>query len=329
MELLDRYLQAVKTFLPKSRQNDILKELSENILSQMEDKEAELGRPLNEDEQAAIIKQHGHPMTVASRYRSRQQLIGPTMFPAYWFVLKAALLGAFAVYVVIATIAALIGPDPIQQIVQTFLRFPGVALYVFAWMTLTFAALDMVEGKFRSLDKWNPRSLPPVMKYADRIPRLNSALELVFGGIALMFLWSAAPRFSYLTIGTPIGDWHLSSAWHALVVPVTLLMLAGMAQACVNLIRPHWTQFRSTVRLITAGGALVILYFLLNAGDLVVLRGTNALGHGDVVQIVNRVLFYILVATAIAYAVDALWQIRRLIVQSSKFRGLGGFKTCV
>jgi len=114
MELLDRYLQAVKTFLPKSRQNDILKELSENILSQMEDKEAELGRPLNEDEQAAIIKQHGHPMTVASRYRSRQQLIGPTMFPAYWFVLKAALLGAFAVYVVIATIAALIGPDPIQ-----------------------------------------------------------------------------------------------------------------------------------------------------------------------------------------------------------------------
>src|SRR6185437_3845598 len=124
-------------------------------------------------------------------------------------------------------------------------------------------------------------------------------------------------------------DRRLSSAWHALVVPVTLLMLAGMAQACVNMIRPHWTQFRSTVRLITAGGALVILYFLLNAGDLVVLRGTNALGHGDVVQIVNRVLFYILVATAIAYAVDALWQIRRLIVQSSKFRGLGGFKTCV
>src|SRR6185437_10277712 len=116
MELLDRYLQAVKTFLPKSRQNDILKELSENILSQMEDKEAELGRSLNEDEQAAIIKQHGHPMTVASRYRSRQQLIGPTMFPAYWFVLKAALLlGAFAVYVVIAIVAALIGADPVQQ----------------------------------------------------------------------------------------------------------------------------------------------------------------------------------------------------------------------
>ena len=81
MELLDRYLQAVKAFLPKKRQADILSELSENILAQIEDKEAELGRPLNEDEQAAILKQHGHPVIVASRYTTRQHLIGPVMFP--------------------------------------------------------------------------------------------------------------------------------------------------------------------------------------------------------------------------------------------------------
>ena len=57
MELLDRYLHAVKFWLPKAQQDDIIKELSDNILSQMEDKESELGRPLNEAEQSAILKQ--------------------------------------------------------------------------------------------------------------------------------------------------------------------------------------------------------------------------------------------------------------------------------
>ena len=33
MELIDRYLQAVKFALPKAQQDDIIKELSDNILS--------------------------------------------------------------------------------------------------------------------------------------------------------------------------------------------------------------------------------------------------------------------------------------------------------
>ena len=45
MELVQRYLQAVKFLLPRAQQDDIVKELSEDIRSQMEDKEAELARP--------------------------------------------------------------------------------------------------------------------------------------------------------------------------------------------------------------------------------------------------------------------------------------------
>ena len=77
MDLLERYLQSIRTFLPRKAQDDILRELSENILSQMEEKEAELGRPLTEAEQEEVIKQHGHPIVVAARYGRRQYLIGP------------------------------------------------------------------------------------------------------------------------------------------------------------------------------------------------------------------------------------------------------------
>jgi hypothetical protein len=76
MDLLERYLQAVRTYLPKKQQEDILKELGENLRAQIEDQEAAIGRPLNEDEVAAILKKHGHPLFVASRYRQARHLIG-------------------------------------------------------------------------------------------------------------------------------------------------------------------------------------------------------------------------------------------------------------
>src|SRR5260370_42582781 len=93
MDLLERYLQAVRAYLPNTQQDDILKELGENLRAQMEDKETEIGRPLNEDEVAAILKKHGHPMFVAGRYRQTGHLIGSTLFPLYW--LAAEIITAF------------------------------------------------------------------------------------------------------------------------------------------------------------------------------------------------------------------------------------------
>jgi hypothetical protein len=90
MDLLDRYVHAVSSFLPLAQQDDIVTELSANLRAQMDDREAELGRPLSEAEQEAILQQHGHPMIVAGRYQPNQgglvfgrQLIGATLFPFY------------------------------------------------------------------------------------------------------------------------------------------------------------------------------------------------------------------------------------------------------
>src|SRR2546430_17400104 len=95
MELLDRYLKAVGKCLPESQRDDILKELSEDIRSEMEDKENELQRPLTKSEQEAIFKQRDNPLVLASRYRQDhrtvafgRQLIGPVLFPFYIKVLS-------------------------------------------------------------------------------------------------------------------------------------------------------------------------------------------------------------------------------------------------
>jgi hypothetical protein len=56
MELLDRYLQAVRFWLPKAQQQDIIAELSSDLRSQIDDRETELGRPLDDAELEVILR---------------------------------------------------------------------------------------------------------------------------------------------------------------------------------------------------------------------------------------------------------------------------------
>ena len=53
-----------KPLLPRETRGDIVQELSDNMLSQMEEKAEDIDRPLTEPEQAEVIKKHGHPVVV-------------------------------------------------------------------------------------------------------------------------------------------------------------------------------------------------------------------------------------------------------------------------
>ena len=55
-DLLDRYLYAVRRYLPAYHQDDLVAELSANLHSEMDDRQAELGRPLTEDEQVDVVR---------------------------------------------------------------------------------------------------------------------------------------------------------------------------------------------------------------------------------------------------------------------------------
>ncbi|PYU12535.1 MAG: hypothetical protein DMG37_13075 [Acidobacteria bacterium] len=62
MDLVDRYLKAVAKALPEAQREDIIRELTEDIQSEMEDKQSELGRELTEAEQESLLKQRGNPL---------------------------------------------------------------------------------------------------------------------------------------------------------------------------------------------------------------------------------------------------------------------------
>ena len=91
MDILDRYLQAIGEYLPAAGKEDTLAELRANLLALIEDREEQLGRPLNGDELVEIIRNHGRPVVVASRYLPQQWLIGPELFPFYRLALRRSL----------------------------------------------------------------------------------------------------------------------------------------------------------------------------------------------------------------------------------------------
>src|SRR6267142_261384 len=157
MELLDRYLQAVRFWLPKAQQQDIIAELSSDLHSQIEDKEMELGRTLDKAELEVILKRCGSPILVASRYRPQTHLIGPALFPIYQFVLKLALL-----WVMIPVFIVIVGPATILPAANRWAAFFTTwsalwsALFVSAGViTLVFAILERTQVQLQVFEKWN------------------------------------------------------------------------------------------------------------------------------------------------------------------------------
>ena len=115
MDLIERYLHAVKSHLPLKQQDDVVAELGDDLRSRIDEREAELGRPLDESEVVAVLKSLGHPAHLAGKYGSWQQLIGPALFPMYVHILKFAMGLALLVNVVLAAVLLATGIPPARR----------------------------------------------------------------------------------------------------------------------------------------------------------------------------------------------------------------------
>ncbi len=328
MELLDRYLNTVKAFLPKKQQDDIVRELSENILSRVEDKEAELGRALTETEQGELLKTYGHPMLLAMRYRPQHSLIGPTVFPFYCIAILIAL-GITAVFYVLGVLTMLGQGASGGQIISAILDFPHAALPAFGCVTLIFAAAEFWLSKSHFLDKltakWDPSRLPPVKRHVERVPRAQSVSELISYVFALW--WLAGLRYPYLIFGAIPFPIAFGPVWYTLYIPIFLLTLFGAVQPAINLARPEWTLLRSISRLVMTAGSVVVCRILLNADVLLVTSGATAAQKPivDLINVTMRIGVAIaLVITAIQFIFEAIKLIRRLLQDRSMNAALSG-----
>jgi len=306
MSLLDRYLAAVRDHLPAGQQDDIIAELGDDLRSRFEERAEELGRPLTEAEEAELLRPYGRPLLMAARYRPQQYLIGPNLFPYYWATMKLALSVALVVWAALVIAFAVSGRAAGGGLDDLWKMPVNAALWVFTWVTLTFAVIEAAAGRVRAWEQWDPRSLARSTVPAPRPSRLETGLDLVFSTVFVV-VWAGLPYFSSFksVANMSLG---VSPALAAFYVPILVVAIASVAAKAVVLVRPEARTFRFVTGLAMAGANIVILILLLRAGDLVVFTGpdTNAGKLADMVNMAFRVSFVVaILVTAVTAAIDA------------------------
>jgi len=318
MELLDRYLQAIKTFLTGKNQDDILLELRESLLSQIEEKEKVLGRPLNPDEAENLIRENGPPFMVAARFGPHRSLIGPTLFPFYWLALKLMLFIALVFQLIAASIRVVVNSDT-----SALFAIPSKLLFEAVWITGLFAvveyALSFANVKLKPIP-WSPKSLPKLRRDTKIASRTESVASIVFGLAGLVWL-RTLPNSIFLA-GQP--DLTFAPIWSMMYRFFIVLAIAGVVRGIVLLIRSHWAAFNVWSHLAMNAATLVAFSFLLHAGAwFSVLSTSSNRPHWEAIAgALNRVFYYGLLVGVIGMAAAVAWDLYRCFSFSSFPRSL-------
>ncbi len=321
MDLLERYLQAVGQYLPGKGKGDTLAELRANLLAEMEGREEELGRPLNEGEMSAVLERHGRPVIVASRYLPQHYLIGPGLFPIYWYTL----LRSFPLVVLAYTVAQgsflLFGGGGAAQIGTAIAKFPYVAFTFWGWMTLGFAAFEFAQGRYIEQIKWDkgwdPRTLPE--RVTGKEPSLsNKVADLVMNALGLMWLL-AVPNHPYLVLGpgasldklslTLTPDWHVFY-WQIVGLLAVMLVLKAVALFAS-------ARVRNGLKLTCQGIGILILVVMVQARTYFVPlhEGSNLPTLTNLAQVNYSVNLGFKVALGIS-VVKFLWDLWQSLTES-------------
>jgi hypothetical protein len=340
MELVERYLQAVRRHLRWEKQDDIVAELRANLESQLEDREAALGRPLTEAEVAEWLKQVGPPAQMAARYEPAQYLIGPAVFPTFKYVLRLALTWTFVVYGLVSAVLIATHSAGAGSIAGALVRLPWVLMYAAAWVTLVFAAVEFGAARYpqrfpefaAGAMGWSPASLPPLERRDGtgnaRRSRAHAIAEVVFGFLLLIWLL-LFPTYPYLLLGP--GAYYLSALPYKLapvwtefywwIVGLNALQLGWHA---LDLGRGAWQRPRPAQHLVFKAGGLIPLILLLAApgGALVALKhpGTDEPHNGITLDGINHGLHTALLVIAIIAGAQLAWDVGKMGVEAYRKR---------
>lgn len=304
MDMVERYLEAVAAQLSVEERDDIVAELRDLILSRVEAKEEALDRSLTDDEREAILKEIGHPLVVAARYRKGpDSLIGPELFPYWLYGVKAGLLILLVVSGIGLFIRLISGTaDAGQDIAQAFHGFFGSGLTLIGALTLAGAIMEHYAIRPKWLTDWRVKDLSAfglsdpswwgasVKSASDRIgagsgpgrrpmwrtramrsPRdFGAEAAFSFLAVGLFVLWWVGlvhfPGLSAIRIDGDLVSVSPAPIWAVLFVPILFYALGQMGIDLFTLIRPQAARMRAVLAILVAVAGLWLTWNIFEAG---------------------------------------------------------------
>ncbi|MDP5144020.1 hypothetical protein ORJ00_14830 [Rheinheimera baltica] len=164
MELVQRYIAAVQRELPETKRDEIGRELNANIMDQLDALTEQQGE-ISDAEVAALLKQMGHPRTVAQQFVPPQPFINASYMALYKNTLFMVLGILFVLHLVDVTTLWLSSADMglIRYGFALFGGFIDEACFGFTSITVAywFMSRQQPVANTGCGKSWQPETLPP------------------------------------------------------------------------------------------------------------------------------------------------------------------------
>lgn len=287
MKLIDRYMSAVAFHLPKSRRDEIARELRANILDKLESLAEQRGRAVTDEDVSAVLKELGHPQQVANSFLPPQQLVTAELFPFYRQALNYSLIFMFVLELIRFCVVFLNSGH--LAVAALFSGFILKALLMFASVTGVFYVLSNPPGGkpfFKPYQCWMPEQLPPVIYSWQRISPCEQTIE--FSSNLFFFLLLHYPLLmpndvmATLSIGFANAAKHWIP-WLAAVVGFSLLLNIW------NLRFSFWTRSKLAISAGLNFGAAILL-LCMSRLPAIIAESTVADGRVLSIDIANSVI---------------------------------------
>lgn len=211
MDLIERYILEVGSYLPKDLRDEIAEDLRVKLELAKESRRAAEPASSDDEIQVAVLQELGPPHLFADSHVPRPRvLFGPRLYPPFFRTIQIAIavlvaLAALGVYVDFASSKSLLALGPslfaaLGRILTGSLVLIGIAVVVFSLIERTAGAQDEVA------EKWDPRTLPQA-EDPDKVSFGDRVSSIAFLVVALIVV-----NFFRDRIGAHV-TWNEESGW--------------------------------------------------------------------------------------------------------------------
>jgi len=315
MQLIERYLQAVRFWLPKAQRDDILAEIAEDLRSQVEEREQMLGHSLEPAEVSEILKRRGHPLLVAGSFLPQSGPMDPVLWTIYRFILKVVLLWILTPILIVAMLPGVIqAHDHAAAYLAAIAGICQSMVFAVGMITIVFALVRKYGVQRVTQLDWDPQRLPAVHD-AQEIPRFGSSFSLIWG-IFFLLWWVDLVHFPVLLHGAAVRI-EMSPVPVVLNACIVSVWIWALGMHAVNLWRPWWTRARAWIWLALNCATAAVAAWMAQAGPWVIVTAvspSDTAGVASLGRVINSAVTGTLwVAAGILVAIILLQDVRRAL----------------
>lgn len=311
MELVKRYIAAVQRELPEAKRDEIGRELSANIMDQL-DALAEQQGALTEADIAALLKQMGHPRKVAQQYVPPQPFINASYMALYKNTLFMVLGILFVLHLVEVTTHWLSSADMglISYVFALFGGFIDEACFGFTSITLAFWLMSRQQPAANTNcgANWQPEKLPPAGPGWQHIALQDIFTDLASYIFLLVVIWYPLHMSAEQLAQSAL---LLSSNVRLILQYSTPVIVLGIVHSLWQLRQRLWSRSMLATHVLLNAAIAAIALYLASTSPLLQLNTERWLGVFNLQQI-ERSAMITLVIIALFPAWEALRDSLRL-----------------